>query len=93
LGIGRLTSGIRGGDADAAYLELALRRGLPLATLDDELIRASKVAGVTVLDEAQWAARAAARGGEGAKIVDRDTGEVIERYPPPQPGDQSRSPD
>lgn len=34
---------------DVAYLELALRHGLPLATLDDELIRASKVAGVTVL--------------------------------------------
>jgi predicted nucleic acid-binding protein len=34
---------------DAAYLELAMRRGLPLATLDDELIRASKVARVTVL--------------------------------------------
>jgi predicted nucleic acid-binding protein len=34
---------------DAAYLELALRHGLPLATLDDELIRASKAAGVTVL--------------------------------------------
>jgi predicted nucleic acid-binding protein len=30
---------------DPAYLELALRHGLPLATLDDELIRASKVAG------------------------------------------------
>jgi hypothetical protein len=28
---------------------LALRHGLPLATLDDELIRASKAAGVTVL--------------------------------------------
>jgi predicted nucleic acid-binding protein len=34
---------------DAAYLELALRQGLPLATLDDELIRASKAAGVIVL--------------------------------------------
>jgi predicted nucleic acid-binding protein len=34
---------------DAAYLELALRRGLPIATLDDDLIRASKAAGVTVL--------------------------------------------
>jgi predicted nucleic acid-binding protein len=34
---------------DAAYLELALRHGLPLATLDDELIRASRVAGVMVL--------------------------------------------
>ena len=34
---------------DAAYLELALRRSLPLATLDDGLIRVSKVAGVTVL--------------------------------------------
>ncbi len=34
---------------DAAYLELALRRGLPVATLDDELIRASRAAGVAVL--------------------------------------------
>lgn len=34
---------------DAAYLELALRRTLPLATLDDDLIRASKTAGVTLL--------------------------------------------
>jgi predicted nucleic acid-binding protein len=30
---------------DAAYLELALRRSLPLATLDDALIRASRAAG------------------------------------------------
>ncbi len=34
---------------DAAYLELALRLALPLATLDQELIQASKDAGVTVL--------------------------------------------
>ncbi len=34
---------------DAAYLELAMRRNLPLATLDDDLIRASKAAGVTVV--------------------------------------------
>jgi predicted nucleic acid-binding protein len=33
---------------DAAYLELALRRGLPIATLDDDLIQASKAAGVAV---------------------------------------------
>jgi len=31
---------------DAAYLELALRRDLPLATLDDDLIRASAAIGV-----------------------------------------------
>ncbi len=31
---------------DASYLELALRRGLPLATLDQELLRAAKKAGV-----------------------------------------------
>ena len=31
---------------DAAYLELALRRGLPLATLDDALIAAMDKAGV-----------------------------------------------
>jgi predicted nucleic acid-binding protein len=34
---------------DAAYLELALRRGLPLATLDEELLMACKTAGVTAL--------------------------------------------
>jgi len=34
---------------DAAYLELALRRGLPLATLDDGLIRASRAARVSVV--------------------------------------------
>ena len=31
---------------DAAYLELALRRNLPLATLDDALIIAAKAAGI-----------------------------------------------
>lgn len=31
---------------DAAYLELALREGLPLATLDDDLQKAAKKAGV-----------------------------------------------
>lgn len=31
---------------DASYLEVALRRGLPLATLDDDLQRAAKRAGV-----------------------------------------------
>jgi predicted nucleic acid-binding protein len=30
---------------DAAYLELAMRRGLPLATLDDKLKTAAKVVG------------------------------------------------
>jgi len=34
---------------DAAYLELALRRKLPLATLDAVLIRAAKASGATVL--------------------------------------------
>jgi predicted nucleic acid-binding protein len=34
---------------DAAYLELARRRSLPLATLDDDLIRASRLAGVSVI--------------------------------------------
>ena len=31
---------------DASYLELALRRGLPLATLDEDLQKAAKKAGV-----------------------------------------------
>lgn len=34
---------------DAAYLELALRRGLPLATLDQELIVAARMCGVALL--------------------------------------------
>lgn len=34
---------------DAAYLELALRRNLPLATLDKELIQACQAAGVAIL--------------------------------------------
>lgn len=33
---------------DASYLELALRRGLPLATLDDRLIAAAKKLGIRV---------------------------------------------
>ena len=35
---------------DAAYLELALRRKLPLATLDEDLVRACKMAGVDVIE-------------------------------------------
>jgi predicted nucleic acid-binding protein len=34
---------------DATYLELALRRNLPLATLDEELRVACKVAGIVML--------------------------------------------
>ncbi|HDK02584.1 MAG TPA: PIN domain-containing protein, partial [Gammaproteobacteria bacterium] len=31
---------------DASYLELALRLGMPLATLDEDLLKAAKKAGV-----------------------------------------------
>lgn len=34
---------------DAAYLELAMRRRLPLATLDGDLIKASRAGGVALL--------------------------------------------
>jgi predicted nucleic acid-binding protein len=34
---------------DASYLELAMRRGLPLATQDERLIRAAGAAGIDVL--------------------------------------------
>ena len=34
---------------DAAYLELAIRRSLPLATLDEQLKAAAKASGVTLL--------------------------------------------
>ncbi len=35
---------------DAAYLELALRKGLPLATLDTDLAKAAKIAGLSNMD-------------------------------------------
>jgi predicted nucleic acid-binding protein len=35
---------------DAAYLELALRQGLPLATLDEDLRRAAQGAGVSLVE-------------------------------------------
>jgi predicted nucleic acid-binding protein len=35
---------------DAAYLELALRRGLPLATRDANMARAAKALGMVLLD-------------------------------------------
>lgn len=38
---------------DAAYLELAQRRALPLATVDDALIRAAKGAGVELFKPGQ----------------------------------------
>jgi len=34
---------------DAAYLELASRRALPLATLDDELKRAARRTGIRLI--------------------------------------------
>ena len=37
---------------DAAYLELALRRQLPLATLDGELVRAAQAENVTLIGAA-----------------------------------------
>ena len=37
---------------DAAYLELAQRRKLPLATLDDDLVKAGKTLGLTLLGKA-----------------------------------------
>jgi predicted nucleic acid-binding protein len=37
---------------DAAYLELAQRRGLPLATLDTDLRRAASAEGVILLGDA-----------------------------------------
>ena len=35
---------------DAAYLELSIREGLPLATLDEDLERAARVVGVKIVD-------------------------------------------
>jgi predicted nucleic acid-binding protein len=34
---------------DASYLEVAMRRGLPLATQDERLIRAADAAGIEIL--------------------------------------------
>ncbi|MGC2413610.1 MAG: type II toxin-antitoxin system VapC family toxin [Stellaceae bacterium] len=38
---------------DAAYLELAIREGLPLATLDTALMRAARAESVPVIGEAE----------------------------------------
>lgn len=38
---------------DAAYLDVALRRGVPLATLDEALARAALASGVSLLEEEQ----------------------------------------
>jgi predicted nucleic acid-binding protein len=38
--------------ADAAYLELALRTGLPLATRDQSLARAAEAAGAPLFEDA-----------------------------------------
>lgn len=35
---------------DAAYLELAIREGLPLATLDNDLRQASRAAGISLVE-------------------------------------------
>ncbi|MGH9784100.1 MAG: type II toxin-antitoxin system VapC family toxin, partial [Terriglobia bacterium] len=35
---------------DAAYLELAIREGLPLATLDNDMRKASRAAGVSLVE-------------------------------------------
>lgn len=35
---------------DAAYIELAMRQGVPIATLDKNLLKAAKKVGVAVLD-------------------------------------------
>ena len=37
---------------DAAYLELAIRKGLPLATLDEDLQKAAKTAGIELFQPA-----------------------------------------
>jgi len=47
-------------------------------------VQGRRLVTTTRLEEAKWAARVAAQAGEGAKIVNRDTGEVIERHPPHQ---------
>ena len=38
---------------EAVYLELAMRRTLPLATLDDDLVTAARAAGIEVLASSQ----------------------------------------
>ena len=45
-------------------------------------VQGRRLVRTTQLADAQWAVRAAAEAGEGAKIVNAATGQVIERHPP-----------
>jgi len=45
-----MASGFEDEVNDAAYLELAIRRGLPLATIDGKLRTAAEAAGVALLE-------------------------------------------
>jgi hypothetical protein len=45
-------------------------------------VQGRRLVSTNELVAAQWAVRAAAQAGEGAEIVDRETGQVIERHSP-----------
>jgi hypothetical protein len=45
-------------------------------------VQGRRLVSTHLLVEAQWAVRATAQAGKGAEIVDRETGQVIERHSP-----------
>lgn len=58
----------------------------PINVVYEIHVKGRRLVSKYLLTEAQRAVRAAAQAGEGAEIVDRETGQVIERHPPrPKP--------
>jgi hypothetical protein len=64
----------------------------PTVIVFEVRVQGRRLVSTNQLGEAPLAARAAAKAGEGAEIVNRETGEVIERYPA-RPQARSGSPD
>jgi hypothetical protein len=45
-------------------------------------VQGRRLVSTKLLEEAKWLARAAAEAGDEAEVVNRETGVVIERFPP-----------
>jgi len=59
-----------------------MRSPQPTTVVYEVRVKGRRLVRTTQLIDAQWAVRAAAEAGEGAKIVDAATGQIIEQLPP-----------